>query len=157
LSTKLTGGQKKWPPGLPALGCGVTYCGFPAIGTREKPGHQIYGALRASGIATQVNEKNISTQMEREFLIASTVAQQGLPPENFNFGGISGGPMLTLVQYRRTRSWMLGGVIYQGPNTTDDPNVSIAGLEVIRARPAKFILPDGQLNRNRWAELDWHC
>jgi hypothetical protein len=152
---KLTGGQKTWPPGLPALRCGVTYCGFPAIGTREEPGFLSYGALRASGIATQVSQTIISSQMERDFLIASTVAERGTPPENFDFGGISGGPMLTLVQYRGTRYWMLGGVIYQGPSTIDDPNQSIAGLEVIHARPAHFIMPDGRLDKDRWAQLNW--
>jgi len=36
---------------------------------------------------------DVSSQIEREYLIP--VLGEGLPPENFNFGGISGGPMLS--------------------------------------------------------------
>jgi hypothetical protein len=149
----LTGGQKTWPPSLPMENCGIVYCGFPGVGTREIPGALSYGAVRASGLATQVNEKDISSQMERAGLIPSPTSALGIPPENFDFGGISGAPMLTLVQYRGLRYWMLGGVIYQGPNTSGNSNQAIAGLEIIRARPAHFILADGTLDRDRWDRL----
>jgi hypothetical protein len=76
----------------------------------------------------------------------------GIPPENFDFRGMSGGPMLGVVE-STLRSWALVGVIYQGPNTSLDPNEAIPGLEIIRARRAHFILPDGQLNRDFWAFL----
>ena len=63
----------------------------------------------------------------------------GIPPENFDFGGISGGLTLTVIQ-NRLRSWSLAGVIYQGPHVSDDPNKAIAGLEIIKARRAHFHL-----------------
>ncbi len=77
---------------------------------------------------------------------------QGLPPENFDFRGMSGGPMLTVVQ-NTLRSWMLAGVIVQGPNTDLREGESIPGLEIIRARRAQFIKPSGQLDKERWAAL----
>jgi hypothetical protein len=77
---------------------------------------------------------------------------QGIPAENFDFGGISGGAMLTVIQ-NKLRSWSLAGVIYQGPNTSSDENQAIAGLEIIRARRAHFILPDGRLDVARWKSL----
>jgi hypothetical protein len=57
--------------------------------------------------------------------------------------------MLTVIQ-GKLRSWSLAGVIYQGPNISPDTNQAIAGLEVIRARRAHFILPNGQLDVARW-------
>jgi hypothetical protein len=68
------------------------------------------------------------------------------------FRGMSGGLMLTVIQ-NRLRSWSLAGVIYQGPNTSADEGQAIAGLEVIRARRAHFILPDGRLDVARWKSL----
>jgi hypothetical protein len=77
----------------------------------------------------------------------------GIPPENFDFRGISGGPMLMVIQGRNLRSWALAGVIYQGPNTSENPDEAISGLEIIRARRAHFILPDGHLDTARWYAL----
>jgi hypothetical protein len=110
-----------------------------------------FGAAPGSGIASSVSEKDISSQIERERLIA--VLGQGLPPENFDFGGISGSPMLSVVEQNGLRSWSLAGVIYEGPNPSSDAAQAIAGLEIIRARRAHFILPDGTLDVARWAEL----
>ena len=77
---------------------------------------------------------------------------EGVPQENFDFRGMSGGLMLTALQ-NQLRSWSLAGVIYQGPNTSADGGQAIAGLEVIRARRAHFILPNGNLDLVRWQSL----
>jgi hypothetical protein len=42
-------------------------------------------------------------------------------PENFDFGGMSGGPVVAIVQTPILRSWIPAGVIFQGPNPSDDP------------------------------------
>ncbi len=76
---------------------------------------------------------------------------EGLPPENFNFGGISGGPLV-----RRSLSsggiecTALAGVIIQGPNTSSEPGQSISGFELIRCRSSQFIRADGFLDIDRW-------
>ena len=72
---------------------------------------------------------------------------------HFDFRGISGGPMLAVVETDKLRSWVLAGVIYEGPNPSDDPEQAIAGLEIIKARRAHFILPDGRLDIPRWEAL----
>jgi hypothetical protein len=66
-----------------------------------------------SGVASSVSERDVSTPIERQHLMP--VLGGGTPPENFDFGGISGGVMLTVIQ-TTIRSWSLAGVIYQGPN-----------------------------------------
>ena len=88
--------------------------------------------------------------LERGYLLP--ILGEGLPPENFDFGGISGGPMLTVVG-GTLHSFALAGVIYQGPNTANDSNQAIPGLEVIRARRARFIHSDGSLDIALWQEL----
>jgi hypothetical protein len=146
----LTGSQKEWPPKRPTVRGGIYYCGYPSIGTRhESPQSAVFGAVRGSGIATSVSDKDVSTLIERQYLMP----EPELPPENFDFGGISGGPMITVVQ-NGLRSWRLAGVIYEGPSTSDDPAQAIAGLEIIRARRADFIRPDGTLDIALWETLD---
>jgi hypothetical protein len=147
----LTGWQKAWPPGPPQERCGIYYCGYPGVGTRHPTKQEvIFGATPASGIATSVSEKDVSTLIEREHLVP--VLGDGIPPENFDFGGISGGLMLTVVQ-KGIRSWALSGVMYQGPNASEDPAQAIAGLEIIKARRAHFILANGKLDTIRWHSL----
>jgi len=147
--TVLTGAQKSWPPGKPPVNCGVYYAGFPGVGTIEMSLDEVsFGAMGGGGIATSVSEKDVSSQIEREYLMSHF--GRGIPPENYDFRGLSGGPMLAVVE-STLRSWALVGVVYQGPNTSLDANEAIAGLEVIRARRPHFILPDGRLDRARWA------
>jgi hypothetical protein len=147
--TVLTGAQKKWPPGAPPVNCGVYYAGFPGVGTIEiSPDKVSFGAMGGGGIATSVSEKDVSSQIEREHL--ASYFGEGIPAENYDFRGLSGGPMLAVVE-SVLRSWALVGVVYQGPNTSLDKNEAIPGLEIIRARRPHFILPDGKLDRARWA------
>jgi len=144
----LTGFQKRWPPDPPAERCGIYYCGYPGVGTRQHlPREIIFGAASGYGEASSVSERDISTLIERERLIP--LLDGGVHPENFDFRGISGGVMLMIMQ-NQLRSWALAGVIYEGPNPSENPEEAIAGLEIIRARRAHFILPSGRLDTGRW-------
>ncbi len=150
--TVLTGHQKTWPPSPPQRDRGIYHSGFAATSTLWLSRREIsFGVAAGGGIASSVSETDVSSLVEREHLI--DVMGVGLPPENFDFGGISGGPMLSAIEHRGLRSWQLAGVIYQGPNPSTDPNESIAGLEIIKARRAHFLLPDGKLDVARWAAL----
>lgn len=145
----LTGYQKKWPPRLAEVGCGVTYCGYPGNGRLWLARRKIsFGCVTMAGIATIARETCISIQIEREKLMR-VLGNEDMP-ENFDFGGMSGGPVLAIVQTPTLRSWIPAGVIFQGPNPTGDPAESIQGLEIIRARPVHFINPDGTLDIVRW-------
>jgi hypothetical protein len=146
--TVLKGLQTTWPPRPPLEGRGIYYSGYPEIETLWQAVDEVnFGAAPASGVATSVNEHTISSQIARERLIA--VLPGGIPPENYNFSGMSGGPMLTVID-GTLRGWRLAGVIYEGPNHQDtDTRSAIEGLEIIRARRADYINADGTLNRNR--------
>jgi hypothetical protein len=146
--TILTGVQSSWPPKPPTVERGIYYCGFPQIETRQLSWQKVeFGCFRGSGVASAINDRDVVTLIERERLIPAGIC--GLPPENFDFGGISGGIMTTVVE-GKLRSWALAGMIYEGPNTSDDPNEGIPGFEIIRARRADFLQPDGTLNTTQW-------
>jgi hypothetical protein len=150
--TCLTGFQRDWPPSPPELDRGIYYAGFPGSERLwQSPKEVSFGAAPGAGVASSVSDTNVSTQIERENLIA--VLGGGIPPNNFDFGGMSGGPMLTVIETGVIRSWSLAGVIYEGPNPAPDDTQSIEGLEIIRARRAHFILPDGMLDVPRWNQL----
>jgi hypothetical protein len=149
--TVLTGAYKRWPPSAPPVNCSVYIAGFPGAGTIY-PSQNIvsFGAMAGGGIASSVSEKDVSYQIERNNLMP--LFGEGIPPENYDFRGMSGGPMLAVVEWA-LRSWALVGVVYQGPNTSLDANEAIQGLEVIRARRTYFIQPDGSLDRARWSTV----
>ena len=150
--TILTGYQTKWPPSPPQTDKGVYFSGFPSVGNIWLSPNEIsFGASPGGGVASSVSERDISSLIERQHLI--DVMGHGLPPDNYDFRGMSGGPMLTVVETGTLRSWSLAGVIYEGPNPSPDEAQAIAGLEIIKARRAHFILPDGQLDIRRWDEL----
>jgi len=122
---------------------GVLIGGYPGVATLiPKPNEVSFGAAPAALIAHSVSEFNISCMLERDQLMG--VIGRGLPPENFDFGGMSGGPMLTITEKlvgekHSLRSHALAGVIFQGPNTATDEAQAITGLEIIRARRPHFI------------------
>ena len=148
----LTGSQRAWPPDPPALGSEVLYCGYPGVGTRiQSPREVVFGAVPGSGIAATVGDDVVTTMLERENLVP--VLGGGIPPENFDFGGMSGGPML-MVRRGLLVVVSLAGIIHQGPNTSTIPGEAIPGFELLRAKRADFLLSDGRLDRER-AHLGW--
>jgi hypothetical protein len=96
-----------------------------------------------------VHETRIAIQIEREKLIRAFGDED--MSENFDFGGMSGGLVLAIVQ-NGLRSYQPAGIIFQGPNPGDDPAESIQGLQAILVRPLHFINPDGTPDIDRWQQ-----
>lgn len=151
--TILTGYQTKWPPSPPQQDKGIYFSGFPSVGNIWLSPREIsFGASAGGGVASSISERDVSSLVERQNLI--DVMGNGLPPENYDFCGMSGGPMLTVVETGTLRSWSLAGVVYEGPNPSPDKAQAIAGLEIIKARRAHFILPHGELDIACWDALN---
>lgn len=106
-----------------------------------------------AGMVSSSHETMTSILIERERLVR--MLGDGDMPENFNFGGMSGGPLLAIIQAEVMRTWRPAGVIIQGPNPGDSPDQdAIPGLEIIRARPIHFIKADGYLDLDRWEQAN---
>ncbi|MCH7637172.1 MAG: hypothetical protein IIA12_05815 [Proteobacteria bacterium] len=112
-----------------------------------------FGAAAGGGVASSVSEADISSLIEREHLIA-TLGQE-VPDSNYDFRGMSGGPMLSVIEKNGLRTWALAGVIYEGPNPSRNHEESIAGLQIMRARRAHYIRPDGTLDDQLWNGLPY--
>jgi len=148
----ITGSNRSWPPTPPQQDRGIFLAGFPSI---ETTSHSVpdfgFGAHSINGTANSISEKDISIQIKREELI--DILGYGLPKKNYNFGGMSGGPVLALID-GTIQSWVFAGVVYEGPNPSPDRDNSISDFEIIRARRAHFILPNGQLDIKRWTDIN---
>jgi hypothetical protein len=148
----LRGYVKDWPPKPIELDSPAIYCGFPGVGRRRvQPKEHVHGIVVMAGMVTSVSDACVSIQIEREHLYQ--IFGDTKMPANFDFGGMSGGPVLAMVQRQDLlRFWKPAGVVFQGPNPTGDIEQSIEGLEIIRIRPIHFIKPDGMLDLERWAQ-----
>jgi hypothetical protein len=125
-----------WPPILPEIGQPVVFTGYPGnerleIGPRELS----FAPLPALMIATSVSERQISCQFEREYLVQAPGFQELGP--HYETGGMSGGPLFTVVERNGIWRWHLGAVIKEGN----------ASLDIVTAAPADRILIDGRLRR----------
>ncbi len=125
-----------WPPVIPEVGKGIAFAGFPGrerllVGPRELS-FAVYTGL---AVATSVNERHISCRFDREFLVPAPGF--GLPAPNYDTAGISGAPLLTVVERNGLQHWALGGVVSEGSSN----------LEILLAARADCVLPDGTLRR----------
>lgn len=151
--TILTGAQLSWPPSLAQTDHAVTLCGYPGLSRRLlAPKTLQFGRVALGANVSSVHESCILMLIERDQMYRC-LGDRDLP-EDYDFGGISGGPVIALAERRGVRSWMPAGVIFQGPNPNTDPaQDAICGLEIFRARPIHFIRQDGFLDASRWQSL----
>src|SRR5260370_14262732 len=95
--TLLKGSQKAWPPRLPEATGRITYCGFPGHSRKVRSFREItFGIFAAASDLSSANEQSISVQIERERLVQ--VLGDGEMSDDYDFGGISGGPLIAIVQ-----------------------------------------------------------
>jgi hypothetical protein len=141
------GAGKAWPPKPPTKDRGIIFAGFPG---RERlfptPRAIVFGVFSLGGIASSVSERDVCYQIERSELI--DILGKGIMPEDYDMGGVSGGPMLTIVEQNGLRLTRLAGVVYCGPDVGSLHKID--GFDLVRARRADFLLPDGSLDRARW-------
>lgn len=124
----------KWPPALPEIGKGVLFAGFPGKERLTLSQNEFsFGTYSALGTATSISDKNITCQFEREHWVKITGLK--LPPEGYPVDGLSGAPLLTVLEHKGLWLWGLGGVIYEFNKK----------LEIVFASRADKMLSDGTL------------
>lgn len=121
-----------WPPHPPEFhDTGVLLAGYPAAAiTADDLSTRCFGIYAATGIAQNVTDRQLSCKIEWENTQQSTLGT--LPPKNYDTGGMSGGPVLT-IRGNTLMSFPLAGVISEGRSATD----------TIIAERADCILADG--------------
>jgi len=121
-------------PMNPQIGKGVFFAGFPGRERRRLSEREIESCIfTASTVADNISDREISGHFDRAY----QVDKPGRPtaPEGYDIGGVSGGPLVTMVDSANLCYWRLGGVMTEFSTS----------LEIFRATRADFILPDGTL------------
>jgi hypothetical protein len=121
-------------PMNPQTGKGVLFAGFPGLARRRLSELKIEsGIFTALTVADNVSDRGISGHFDRQY----QVDKPGRPtaPEGYDIGGVSGGPLVTMVDSANLSYWRLGGVMIEFSTS----------LEIFCATRADFILPDGTL------------
>jgi hypothetical protein len=120
--------QAQWPPPPPRVDAGITYAGFPGVGTRNLSRAAVqFGILCGTGLVSSINDREISTLLGRQYL--EPVLGEGIVPEDYNFGGISGGPLIyNVLTGQGLLVNALAGVVISGPNPSTEDGESISGL-----------------------------
>ena len=124
-----------WPPHPPDVDDkGVLLAGYPAKASTSVDLHsRCFGIYAASGVAQRVTDWQLTCRIEWENVQKSSLGS--LPPRNFETGGMSGGPVLSIREKRGILSFPLAGVISEGDAETD----------TIIAERADNIRPNGDI------------
>jgi hypothetical protein len=121
-------------PMMPQVGKGVFFAGFPGLARRQLSQHEIEnGIFTALTVADNVSDRAISGHFDREYQVDKP--GQHTAPQGYDIGGVSGAPLVTMVDSENLCYWRLGGVM-TGFSTA---------FEIFYATRADFILPDGSL------------
>jgi hypothetical protein len=132
--TKEGGFPMSFAPLIPEVGKGVLFAGFPSAARQLLSQREmVNGIFTGLLVADNIGDLQISGALHREY----QVDKPGRPtaPVGYDIGGVSGGPLITMVDSTYLHYWRLGGVMIE--YHTD--------FEIYRATRADFILPDGTL------------
>ena len=125
-----------WPPKPPDQGKGVFFTGFPRVYWSElRPLVFEWGSYFGISVATSVTDGYIATQFDRNEMV--DISGTGLPPGGQWLGGLSGGPLWTLVE-TEIFSWRLAGVIHEYSSD----------FAILFAKRPDRLRPDGRLSHS---------
>ncbi len=134
--TTLTSYQDFWPPMPPSQGKGVFFCGFPENCREGRTTKDcVFGIYAANTVATEISGDVITCEFDRDKWVAHPKAP--FPDPGFNMSGVSGAPLLALIEMP-ILVWTLAGIIYQAPKNLGD---------MILVRRANRILANGFIQR----------
>lgn len=121
-----------WPPKPPQEGRGIMIAGYPGIERLENKFSVIsFGLFTALVIARSVTETQITWLMEREYQMENTELKA--PPEKYNLGGVSGGPLISLFESENyVAHFCISGIVTEHPDYEENEFV-IERLVAVRA------------------------
>lgn len=124
-----------WPPVIPQVGQAVLLGGFPGCEKSFSGSNSIdLRIYTAKWIVDSVSERDISIVRPPDNEVLD-VHGRGFPKRQYDFGGMSGGPVVIWLDGEHIASWALSGVIYELHQN----------LEILKAVRADFISEDGKL------------
>lgn len=110
-----------WPPQPPDVdNSGVVFAGFPAAAIQVNDPRTLgFGIYAATGIVQRVTDWQLSCTVDWEHSAPPPSGMGELPPKQFDTGGMSGGPMLSVRTKGGLVTFPLAGVVAEGRMETD--------------------------------------
>jgi hypothetical protein len=136
--TVLRGSNATWPPPRPEENNMVVVSGFPGI-ERIQTEQDAYnfGYYCFNTPVNSISEKHFGCSFDRSYW--RDAIGKGLPPENYDMGGISGAPAIALIKSKdEIVTWRLAGVVYEA-------TASETLGEIMFVHHADLIEPDGTI------------
>jgi hypothetical protein len=132
--TRLERSTVPWPPSIPLVNKSVLIAGFPGAGkTFTESGALNFGLYHSLTSVDSVSDRDIS-MIRPPDVEMTDIAGKGMPPRGFDMSGMSGGPVISVLETGAGLvSWALAGAIYEcGTN-----------FEITKAVRADLIGEDG--------------
>jgi hypothetical protein len=113
----LRGSNSEWPPRRPCEENMVVVSGFPGLERlRKEDDYYSFGYYCFNTPVSSVSNRHFGCSFDRKYWIDAL--GKGLPPENYDMGGISGAPVIALIKSEAgIVSWMLAGIVYEAVAT----------------------------------------
>jgi hypothetical protein len=134
----LRGSNEEWPPSRPEEENMVVVSGFPGVGRKRKEvDYYTFGYYCFNTPVSTVSDRHFGCSFEREYWVDAI--GKGMPPANYDMGGISGAPAIALIKSEiGIVTWRLAGIVYEATAS------EILG-EIMFSHHADFIQADGSI------------
>ena len=121
-----------WPPYPPDVDDkGVLLCGYPGAATIRHSDRAVgFGIYASTTVAQRVTDRQLSCTIEWENIIPSPILG-GVPPRNYDVGGMSGGPVLSIREHAGILTFPIAGVISEG--RAEEDKIIAERADAIRA------------------------
>jgi hypothetical protein len=132
----LRGSNNTWPPPRPIVENMVVVSGFPGLERlRKEDDHYSFGYYCFNTPVSSISNRHFVCSIDRTYWIDAL--GKGLPPDNYNMGGISGAPAIALIKSEAgIVSWRLAGIVYEAGTSLG---------EVMFVMHADFVEADGKV------------
>jgi hypothetical protein len=132
-----------WPPKPPQEGRGIMIAGYPGVERVQPKELEVnFGLFTALVIARTVTDIQITWLVEPEHQLENAKIKP--PPQNYNLGGVSGGPLISWFESENfVAHFCLSGIVTEHP----DYENSDFYIERLVAARADLIRDDGSIHR----------
>jgi hypothetical protein len=109
----LRGSNESWPPKQPKEENMVVVSGFPGLERlKREQDYYSFGYYCFNTPVSTISSSHFGCSFDRKYW--KDAIGKGLPPENYDMGGISGSPAIALIKSEHgIVTWRLAGVVYE--------------------------------------------
>lgn len=121
----------QWPPLIPERNDLIVLGGYPGADRSHDPGRKLdFGLFSHVGIVSDIHNTRLTCSLDL------SRCHGRVPPSSYPTGGMSGGPVMAMLNYWDLDTWHLAGVICEG----------VPAFDVLFAERADLIRANGSIS-----------